>query len=65
MSFDREHLEVSDLETDVEVVDACQFEPEVYRTMSDHNGQRQRQKTTTVKAKKDSTVLTGETICME
>ena len=59
MSFERE---VSDLETDLEAVEACRFEPEVYRAMSDHNGQRQCQKTTIVEARKDSVVLTGETL---
>ena len=54
MSFEREHPEVLDLETNLE------FEPEVYRAMSDYNGQRQHQ-TTIMEAKKDSTVLTGET----
>ena len=47
LHFEREHPEVSDLETDLEAVEACQFEPEVYRAMSDHNGQRLRQKTMT------------------
>ena len=51
---------MSNRETDLEAVEPCQFEPEVYRAMSDHNGQRQRQKTTTVEVKEDSTVLTGE-----
>ena len=31
---------MSDLETDLEAVESYQFEPEVYRTMSVHNGQR-------------------------
>ena len=52
LSFKREHPEVSDLETDPEAFEPCQFEPEVYRTMSDHNGQRQRQKTTILEVKK-------------
>ena len=60
--FEREHLEVSDLDTHLEVVEPCQFEPEVYRTMSDHSGQRQHQKTTTVEVKKGSMVLTGEAL---
>ena len=50
-------------ETDLEAVETCQFELELHRAMSDHNGQRQCQKTTTVMVKKDSTVLTGETLC--
>ena len=53
---------MSDLETDPEVFEPCQFEPEVYRAMSDHGGQRQCQKMTTVEVKKDSTVLTGKTL---
>ena len=53
LHFEREETEVSDLKTDLEA-----FKPEVYRAMSDHNGGRQRQKTTTVEAKKDTTVLT-------
>ena len=50
------------LKTDLEAVGVCQFEPEVHSAMSDHNSQRQRHETTTVEAKKDSTVLTGETL---
>ena len=53
---------MSDRETDLEALELCQFEPEVYRAMSVHNCQRQCHKTTTVEVKKDSTVLTGGTL---
>ena len=49
---------MSDLKTDPKAFEPCQFEPEVYRAMSDHNGQ----KATTLGAKKDSTLLTGKTL---
>ena len=53
---------MSDLETDREAVEPCQFELGLYSAMSDHNVKRQRQKTTAVEAKKDFTVQTGETV---
>ena len=56
---------MSDLEIGLEVVEPCQFEPEIYHVTSVHNGQSQRQKTTTVAAKKDSRVLTGEASTIE
>ena len=55
---------MSDLEIGLEVVEPCQFEPEIYHVKSVHSGQSQRQKTT-VAAKKDSTVLTGEASTIE
>ena len=53
---------MSNLDTDLEAVEPCQFEPEVYCTMSDHSSQRQHQKKTTVEAKNDYMVLTGEAL---
>ena len=39
MQFEGKQLEVSDLETDREAVEPCQFEPEIRRAKSDRYSQ--------------------------
>ena len=53
---------MSDLKTDLETVEPCQFELEVHSTKSDHNGQEHGQEMVTVEAKKYSTIEDGESL---